>query len=170
MPAMHAWAAGGDSMRLREQVVPTGDADPTAVSCYGLLRADTGRVMLRFASGRPVGQVAEDYLAWVCERLQAEGGEAVLSVWDNAAWHMSERARGWLRVHNRKARAAGGVRVVACFLPVKSPWLNSIEPKRADGKKAIVEPERVLAANEVRTRVCEYYGCEHLEPLAQLSD
>jgi hypothetical protein len=35
------------------------------------------------------------------------------------------------------------------LLAVKSPWLNPIEPKWAPGKKAIVEPERLLAANEV---------------------
>jgi hypothetical protein len=44
-----------------------------------------------------------------------------------------------------------------------------VQPKWAHGKKAIVEPERLLAASEVRTRVCDYYGREHLEPLAQLS-
>lgn len=58
---------------------------------------------------------------------------------------------------------------MACFLPVKGPWLNPIEPKWGRGKKAIVEPERLLSASEVRTRVRDYYGCEHLEPLTQLS-
>ena len=82
---------------------------------------------------------------------------------------MSKRGRAWIKTHNRKARTEGGVRIVACFLPTESPWLNPIEPKWAHGKKAIVEPERLLAANEVRTRVCDYYGCEHLEPLTQLS-
>ncbi len=90
-------------------------------------------------------------------------------MWDNAAWHVSKRVRVWIKSHNKKARAEGGVRIVACFLPVKSPWLNPIEPKWAHGKKAVVEPGPLLAANEVRTRVCDYYGCEHLEPLAQLS-
>jgi transposase len=113
--------------------------------------------------------VTEDYLSWVCGQLRAEGKKALLLVWDNAAWHVSKRVRGWIKTHNKQTRAGGGVRVVACFLPVKSPWLNAIEPKWAHGKKAIVEPERLLAANEVRTRVCDYYGCEHLEPLAQLS-
>ena len=168
LPAMHAWA-DGHPLRLVEHVVPRGDPDPKALSCYGLLRADTGRMMVRFVSGRPVSQVTEDYLAWVCERLRAEGKKALLLVWDNAAWHVSKRVRAWIRSHNREARAAGGVRIVACFLPVKSPWLNPIEPKWAHGKKAIVEPERLLAAAEVRTRVCDYYGCEHLEPLTQLS-
>jgi hypothetical protein len=169
VPAMHAWTAEGHPLRLVEQTVPRGDTDPKALSCYGLLRADTGRMMLRFVSGRPVSQVTEDYLAWVCERLGAEGKTALLLVWDNAAWHASQRVRAWIKAHNREAKRTGGVRIVACFLPVKSPWLNPIEPKWAHGKKAIVEPERLLAAAEVRTRVCDYYGCEHLEPLTQLS-
>jgi hypothetical protein len=149
--------------------VPKGDTDPKALSCYGLLRADTGGMLLRFVPGRPVSQVTEDYLGWVCQRLQAEGEKALLLVWDNASWHVSQRVRGWIETHNRKAKAEGGVRIVACFWPVKSPWLNPIEPKWAHGKRAIVEPEQLLSAAEVRTRACDYYGCEHLEPLAQLS-
>lgn len=169
LPAMHAWTGGGGPLRLAERAVPKTDTDPKALSCYGLLRADTGRMMLRFVAGRPVSQVTEDYLGWVCERLQVEGKKALLLVWDNAAWHVSQRVRAWIKAHNRQAKKAGGVRIVTCFLPVRSPWLNPIEPKWAHGKKAIVEPERLLAADEVRTRVCDYYGCEHLEPLTQLS-
>ena len=169
LPAMGAWAPEDDRLRLVGRAVPKGDPDPKALSCYGLLRADTGGMMLRFVTGRPVSQVTEDYLAWVCERLQAEGKAALLLVWDNAAWHVSKRVRAWIHGHNRRAKDEGGVRIVACFLPVKSPWLNPIEPKWAHGKKAVVEPDRLLAADEVRARVCDYYGCEHLEPLAQLS-
>ena len=168
-PAVHAWTADGQPLRLVEQSVPKADPGPKALSCYGLLRADSGRMMVRFVSGRPVSQVTEDYLAWVCERLKAEGKTALLLVWDNAAWHVSKRVRAWIRAYNRDAKRKGGVRIVACFLPIKSPWLNPIEPKWAHGKKAIVEPERLLAAHEVQTRVCDYYGCEHLEPLTQLS-
>jgi hypothetical protein len=166
---MHAWADEGRPLRLVEQTVPKGDSDLEALSWYGLLRADTGRMMLRLVTGRPVSQVTEDYLPWVCEQLRAEGKKALLLAWDNAAWHVSKRVRGWIKAHNREARAEGGVRIAACSLPVKSPWLNPIEPRWAHGKKAVVEPERLLPAAEVRTRVCDYYGCEHLEPLAQLS-
>ena len=169
LPAMHAWTAEDEALRLIERTVPEGDTGPKALSCYGILRADTGGVLLRFVTGRPVSRVTEDDLAWVCERLKGEGKTALLLVWDNAAWHVSKRVRAWIKAHNRRARTEGGVRIVACFLPVKSPWLNPIEPKWAHGQKAIVEPERLLAASEVRTRVCDYYGCEHLEPLEQLS-
>src|SRR5687768_14670047 len=100
---MHAWASESTPWRLVERAVPKGDPDPKALSCYGLLRADTGRMMVRFVSGRPVGQVTEDYLSWVCERLKAEGKTALLLVWDNAAWHASKRVRGWIKAHNRTA-------------------------------------------------------------------
>jgi transposase len=169
LPAMHAWTAEDRPLRLVEQVVPKGDTDPKALSCYGLLPADTGRMMVRFVSGRPVSQVTEDFLAWVGAQLKAEGKKALLLVWDNAAWHVSRRVRAWIQAPNRKAKREGGVRIVACFLPVKSPWLNPIEPKWAHGKKALVEPEQLLSAAEIRTRVCDYYGCEQLEPLTQLS-
>ena len=147
--------------------MPKGDTDPKALSCYGLLRADTGRMLLRFVSGRPVSQVTEDYLGWVCERLKAEGKKALLLVWDNASWHVSGRVRAWIKAHNRQAKQEDGVRVVACFLPVKSPWLNPIEPKWAHGKKAIIEPDRLLTAEEVRERVRVYYNCGPEAPLVQ---
>ena len=167
LPALRAWAGGATPLRLAERAVPKGDPDPKALSCYGLLRADSGRMLLRFVAGRPVGQVTEDYLAWVCERLNAEGKTALLLVWDNAAWHVSRRVRAWIRAHNRQVRATGGVRIVACYLPTKSPWLNPIEPKWAHGKKAIVEPDRLLTAEEVRERVQAYYRCDPEAPLVQ---
>jgi len=123
--------------------------------------------MLRFVAGRPVSQVTEDFLAWECQRPAAEGKRALLLVWDNAAWHVSARARAWIKAHNRRVKREGGVRIVACYLPVKSPWLNRIEPRWAHGKRAIVEPERKLAVAEVEERVCRYHGSERLNRLSQ---
>jgi hypothetical protein len=56
---------------------------------------------------------------------------------------------------------------MVCWLPVKSPWLNPIEPKWVHGKKALVEPGRKLTAAEVTERVCAYFGCEQFEHLRQ---
>ena len=50
---------------------------------------------------------------------------------------------------------------------MKAPWLNPIEPKWLHGKRAIVEPARKLAADEVKARVLDYYRCEAFEPLTQ---
>jgi transposase len=166
LPGVHAWAGAGP-LRLIEREVPRSDPDPKALSCYGLLRQDTGGMLVRFVAGRPVSQVTEDFLAWVCDRLAAEGKKALLLVWDNASWHISQRVRTWIRSHNLRVRKKGGVRIAACRLPVKSPWLNPIEPKWAHGKRAIVEPDRLLTAQEVKDRVCGYYGCESSQPLEQ---
>ncbi len=165
-PELHAWSDGGP-LRLHEPPADAGDRAPKALACYGLLRGDTGGMLLRFVEGRPVSQVTEDFLAWACNRLASEGKWALLLIWDNASWHVSARVRAWIKAHNRRARAEGGVRVVACYLPIKAPWLNRIEPKWVHGKRAIVEPERKLTAAEVVGRVCEYYGCERLEPISQ---
>jgi len=56
---------------------------------------------------------------------------------------------------------------LVCRLPVKSPWLNPIEPRWLHGKRAIVEPERTLTADELMDRVHQHFRCEHLEPLRQ---
>jgi len=58
-----------------------------------------------------------------------------------------------------------GVRIIPCWLPIKSPWLNRIEPKWVHGKRAIIEPARLLTAQEVKQRVCDYFDCELVEPL-----
>ena len=50
-PTAFAWA-GDQPLRLVEQQVARGDPDPKALACYGLLRADTGGLLLRFVQGR----------------------------------------------------------------------------------------------------------------------
>ena len=120
------------------------------------------RVWLRFVEGRPVSAITEQFLDWCCARLQEAGVRVWVLIWDNASWHVSKRVRAWIRAHNRAVKQQGqGVRILPCFLPVKSPWLNPIEPKWVHGKRAIVEPARLLSAQEVADRVCAYFGCSH---------
>ena len=45
------------------------DPEPKAIACYGLLRADTQGMLLRFVDGRPVSAVTTQFLAWLTERL-----------------------------------------------------------------------------------------------------
>jgi len=165
-PNLHAWTAD-DPLRLQELALSKEDADPKALACYGLLRGDTRRMLLRFVDGRPVSQVTVDFLSWVCVELAHEGKKALLLVWDNASWHISARVRNWIKEHNRQAKREGGVRILVCQLPSKSPWLNPIEPKWVHGKRAIVEPERLLTATEVESRACDYYACEQHAHLLQ---
>ena len=69
-----------------------------------------------------------------------------------------------MQAHNRAVKRAGhGVRLVLDFLPSKSPWLNNIEPCWVHAKRAIVEPDRLLAAHELVQRVCDHFDSA-LEP------
>jgi hypothetical protein len=173
-PHLHAWAEADEVLRLVEQAAVKNDPAPKALACYGSLVScpaapDTlpEQVWLRFVENRPVSAVTTQYLAWCCEKLEQVGKTALIMIWDNAPWHISKEVRTWIRAHNRAVRQHGmGVRIVAFYLPSKSPWLNRIEPHWVHGKRNIVEPARLLSAQEVADRVCAYFGCVHEPHLA----
>jgi len=125
-------------------------------------------MMLRFVNGRPVSSVTEEFLSWACEVFAKEGKKVFVLVWDNASWHVSQRVQRWIASHNRRVqRTRSGCRIRVCALPVKAPWLNPIEPKWLHGKRAIVEPNRKLSAQEIQARVCSHFQCQPTEPLKQ---
>ena len=165
-PNLSSWT-DSKPLRLVEKQRQKDDTDAKAISCYGLLRTDIDEILLRFVDGRPVSAVTIEYLDWLCQRLAAENKKVFALVWDNATWHLSQMVRNWIREHNKKVKREGGVRIIKCFLPVKSPWLNPIEPRWLHGKRAIVEPTRTLTAQELIDRVCKYYRVEHLDHLKQ---
>ncbi len=55
-------------------------------------------------------------------------------------------------------------------MPIKSPWLNPIEPKWVHGKRKVAEPDGLLSARELAERVCEAFGCPYQEHLTVLND
>ncbi len=168
-PHLHAWAAADSALRLVEQTVPKDDPDGKALACYGLLVSCPAapdslpeQVWLRFVEDRPVSAVTTQYLAWCCDKLAQLGKKVLLMIWDNASWHVSQEVRQWIRAHNHAVRRQSqGVRIVACYLPTKSPWLNRIEPHWMHGKRKVVEPARLLTAQELADRVCAHFGCDH---------
>jgi hypothetical protein len=83
---------------------------------------------------------------------------------------VSKQVRTWLRQHHQTVlheaqNGQAGVRIIPCWLPTKSPWLNRIEPKWVHGKRAMVKPARLLTAQELKQRVGDYFGGEPLESL-----
>ena len=167
-PRLHTWAEAAAPLRLQALTPADNDPEPPALACYGLLVRCPGRpttperMLLRFVNGRPVSAVTCDFLQWCCQSLAGDGFKVWVLIWDNAGWHLSKRVRTWIRAHNQQVKRTGqGVRILACFLPRKSPWLNPIEPKWLHGKRAIVEPARILSAAEVAERVCTHFGCAH---------
>jgi transposase len=170
-PALHTWTPSAIALRLVEKARAPDDSDPKALACYGLLvRARPTipeQLWLRFAVGQPVSALTTQFLAWCCEHLAARGLRALLLVWDNASWHTSQQVRTWIRDHNRQVKQAGsGVRIIACYLPSKSPWLNAIEAKWVHGKRRVSEADRLLTISELADRVCDAYGCPHEPHLA----
>jgi transposase len=165
-PSMHAWS-DEQPLRLIEKQLSPNDGDSKALSCYGLWCPQGHQMFLRFVQGRPVSDVTCTFLEWVIQKLENQGKKVLALIWDNASWHISQKVRAWIQRHNAQAKRSGGLRIVVCRLPVKSPWLNPIEPKWIHGKRAIVEPERTLSAAELMQRVCDYFGCELLAPISQ---
>ena len=124
-------------------------------------------MLLRFVKGRPGSAVTTRFLAWRPAWLAAAGKTALLLVWDNASWHVSQAVRAWIKAHHRHGKQAGGWRLVGWPLPVKRPWRKRIEPTGGHGKRALAAPDRKLSVAELQQRICTYYDCELLEPIAQ---
>ena len=118
--------------------------------------------MLRFVEGRAVGDTTAQFLDWVCDQLEAESKTRLIVVWDDASWHSGKPVADWISEHNRIVKRDGGVQIVLCPLPVKSPWLNNIETRWGPAKRAILDPDRMLTGKEVVSRVCEYFGSDLL--------
>jgi transposase len=147
--------------------------DRKALACYGLLvrwiwlNLTPGQMWLRFVDGRPVSAITTQFLDWCCTKVAALGKRVLALIWDNATWHLSQAVRSWIREHNRQVKATGqGVRILVCPLPIKSPWLNPIEPKWLHGKRRVVEPERTLSAQELAQRVCTTFDCAYEQHLS----
>ena len=178
-PALHAWTAG-EALRLGLHPVDRADPEPKALACYGLWLPARERTLLRFVNGRPISPLTCAFLAWAAEQLAAEGVRVLALIWDNAgvperpaarggaSWHISREVQDWVRRHNREVKRTGhGCRLLICRLPSRSPWLNPIEPKWMHGKRAVVEADRKLTAEELQQRLCDHYRCPLAEPLAQ---
>jgi len=164
---MHSWTLDQKPLRLVNRDKQKDDPEAKALSCYGVLLDQEHEMLLRFVKGRPVSHVTTAFLAWSCDELLMRGKRVWVLVWDNASWHISQEVRAWIRAHNRQAKRAGGVRILVCGLPTKSPWLNPIEPAWLHGKRAICQPEGELSMAELMDRICAHYACELLPPIEQ---
>jgi transposase len=165
-PALHAWTED-QSLRMVEQKVPETDKEAKAVACYGIYIPVLAQMLVRFVVGRPVSNITCAFLAWLLTYFATQGKRALFLIWDNASWHKSQIVREWIKMHNQRVKREGGCRLIVCRLPSKSPWLNPIEPKWVHGKRAVSEPGRLLTIAELIQRVCAYYHCNFLEPLAK---
>jgi transposase len=170
-PHLHSWTEEGKALQLVEQELARNDPDPKALACFGLWlpEPDLNMMWLRFVDGRPVSSITTQFLEWCCERLWTKGKGVLVLVWDNAGWHISKVVREWIKEHNWAVKQKGkgeGVRILVCWLPSKSPWLNPIEPKWLHAKGRVVEPAGLLSSQQLAQRVCDTFGTPYEPHLA----
>jgi hypothetical protein len=129
-PMMHSWAQKDKPLHLVEKRADKTETEPKAIACYGMYLRSHSRMLLRFVEQRPVSEITCQFLEWVTHQVSEMGKRVMPLIWDNATWHLSKQVQQWIRDHNRQLKQTGkGVRLIVCQLPVKTPWLNAIEPK-----------------------------------------
>jgi transposase len=174
-PQMYAWAPGAQPIRLVERIAEKTETEPRALCCYGVVfdRAvkrsgsqSPTSMRLRFINDRAVSKTTIAFLQWVSQSLAEDGVRVWVLVWDNAPWHRSLAVRTWLSQHNAHVKRHGGVRIINCPLPTKSPWLNPIEPLWVHAKRNIAEAKASLSIDDVVNRVHDYFRCQRLPFIA----
>ena len=155
-PRMHSWAAKGEELRLVQRQPKPKEADK-ALACFGAVCQGTGERFLYFSDGQPDTERTILMLERLLEVARREKKRVLAIIWDRASWHKSQKLREWQRRHNRKAKPDGDVRLLACLLPVKSPWLNPMEAHWIHAKRAVVEPDGELPVPELKRRLCAHF-------------
>jgi len=168
-PRLKAWAEEGEALGLWERSPEQDESEPQALACYGAVRDDSGQVYLYFCGGQPNSEHSMVMLRWLVEIARREGKRVVVVIWDQASWHKSKAVAKWVREHNRRAKQEGDVRLLVWRLPTKSPWLNSMEPRWMQAKKAVAEPDGRLSATELKRRLCAHFQTEPHVPIPNKS-
>ena len=61
-------------------------------------------------------------------------------------------------LYNQAAKQTGQPRLLTFLLPKKSPWLNSIEPRRFHAKRKTCEPDGELSVIELKRRIAAHFA------------
>lgn len=158
-PQAHAWAGPDEQLRLHQREAKRGEVDK-ALACFGAVRQDRDEVMLYFSDGQPNSLQQWMFIVGLLAVARAESKRVVVIIWDNASWHKSKDIRAWIQAYNRAAKADGQPRLLTHLLPVKSPWLNPIEPRWVHAKRGVLESKENLAAAELRRRLCVHFNTQ----------
>ena len=160
-PKAHAWALPGEALRFVQRE-PQRDETEKALACFGAVRQDTGQVTVAFSEGQPNSEHMWAFIRALLAVARQAGKRVVVLIWDNASWHKSRRIEHWIRSYNQRAKATGDVRLITHLLPIKSPWLNPIEPRWVHAKRGVCEPDGELTPPELRRRIGKHFNTEPL--------
>ena len=154
---MHAFAEAGQNVRQVEQTPAAAEPDK-AIACFGAVSPLTQERWLYFAEGQPNSDSTLLFLQALLTVAEAKAKRVLVVIWDRASWHKSKKVKHWVHQHNRQIRQEGGVRLLTCLLPAKSPWLNPMEPVWLHSKRKVAEPDGELSANVLKERLCAVFN------------
>lgn len=155
-PNAHSWAFE-QGLRLVQREPKSGEKEK-ALACFGAVRQDTEQVYLYFSDGQPNSEHMWAFIEGLLDVARQEKKKVVVLIWDNASWHKSKRIEQWIGDYNHKAKISGDVRLITHLLPIKSPWLNPIEPRWIHAKRSVCEPDGDLTSPELRRRICQHFN------------
>jgi transposase len=156
-PQMHAFAAAENNFRLVQREPQKGEPDK-AIACYGAVCDETKERFFCFADGQPNSEKSIAFLSTLLAVAKERSQRVLVVIWDRASWHLSKKTTKWIRQHNRQAKQEEqGVRLLACLLPSKSPWLNPMEPIWLHTKRKVLEPDGDLSVKVLKERLCAHF-------------
>jgi len=133
---------------------PTPGEPNKALACYGAVRQDTQERYLFFADGQPNTDNTIRMLERLLSVARREEKRVLAVIWDRASWHKSKKLKQWNYMYNQIAKQNGDVRLLTCLLPIKSPWLNPMEPHWLHAKRKVAEFDGDLSVNVLKDRLC----------------
>ena len=156
-PNLHSFAQVGDNLKLVERS-PTAKDEEKAIACFGAVCQQSGQRYFYFADGQPNTECTISMIKALLSVAQSKSKRVLVILWDRATWHRSQRLKRWLRDHNSLAKLADdGVRLLTYLLPIKSPWLNPMEPIWLHAKRKVAQFDGSLSVAILKARLCAYF-------------
>lgn len=162
------WMDGKHPIKLVQHTPPRATKDKI-VSCFGALCQELDEVFMDFAIGSPTSESMWAFIIRLLDVTRQLERKTLVLIWDNAPWHTSKRIRQWIHWYNQCAKLTGDVRLLVFWLPIKSPWLNPIEPHWGHAKKHVCEPSGLLSMSELKRRIGAYFQTQPLSYQYKLS-
>jgi transposase len=154
---MQAFATAENNLRLAQRAPEKGEPNK-AIACYGAVCDETKERFFCFADGQPNSEKSIAFLSTLLTAAKERNQRVLVVIWDRASWHLSKKVVRWLRQHNRQAKQEEqGVRLLACLLPSKSPWLNPMEPIWLHAKRKVIEADGELSVKVLKERLCALF-------------
>jgi hypothetical protein len=85
-PNLHAWACGGEGLRLVERD-PGQKEKQKAIACYGALDQDSKQTFLYLCDSQPNSDHTISMLKRLLEVGRSKHKSVVVIIWDRASWH-----------------------------------------------------------------------------------